>query len=208
MRDFVKRTLHRLPAAIPVGEDFFPRPPGGFDDVYNRKTVQAVEVFQRFNDITPTGQFGQHTLDAMWVYADAYSRWVYRLWAPPKPKPPATKLIEPRQGFQSLDSSLWELFSIGRGMGLSDLGTYNPASRLPSGAPSDHAVYPAFAFDLGIEPDIGWANETGRKFFGIAMQRPEVEYVILGTMIWSIDRGLHAYTGGGHENHVHVSGRR
>jgi hypothetical protein len=92
VKDFVKRTLWRLPAQIPVGADFFPKPPGGFDDVYNQKTADAVEVVQRFNDIRPTGNMGQATLDALWQYADAYSKWVYRLYVPPKPKPPVPVL--------------------------------------------------------------------------------------------------------------------
>src|SRR5687768_3466134 len=87
VKDFVKRTLHRLPAQVPVGENFFPRPPGGFDDVYNAKTAEAVSVVQRFNDIRPTGNMGQETLDALWQYADPYSKWVYRMWTAPKPKP-------------------------------------------------------------------------------------------------------------------------
>lgn len=36
--------------------------------------------------------------------------------------------------------------------------------------------------------------------------RPGIHYVILGDKIWSTERGLHAYTAGGHESHVHVSG--
>jgi len=204
VRDFVKRTLHRLPAAIPVGADFFPKPPGGFTDVYNSKTVQAVEVFQRFNDIKPTGNFGQATLDAMWPYADAYSRWVYRLWSAPDPKP---ELIEPNQGWASLQKDLWEPYSRGRHLGFSDLGTYNPASRLPSGAPSDHAVYPARAYDLGISPATGYRNEKAKAYFWDLVEEPEIEYVILGDKIWSRSRGFHSYTGGGHDNHIHVSGR-
>jgi peptidoglycan hydrolase-like protein with peptidoglycan-binding domain len=208
VRDFVKRTLYRLPAQIPVGSNFFPRPPGGFDDVYNEKTENAVAVFQQFNDIPHSGQFGQATLDAMWPYADAYSKWVYRTWSAPKPKPPP--LIEPVQGFESLHRSLWELFSAGRRMGLSDLGTYNPRSLLPSGAPSDHAVYPAFAFDLGVEPDTGYLNPVGRAFFDLCVGHPAVEYVILGTKIASrnYDWTVRTYSGGGHGNHVHVSGIR
>lgn len=123
----------------------------------------------------------------------------------PTPKP---KLVEPNQGFASLDKSLWELYSIGRNMGMSDLGTYNPASRLPSGRPSEHALYPALAFDLGITPQNGFLNPAGRKFFQLCTTRPEVEYVILGTKIFSRSKGLHRYTGGGHGGHVHVSGRR
>jgi hypothetical protein len=209
VRDFVKRTLYRLPAQLPVGEDFFPKPPGGFDEVYNAKTENAVEVFQRFTDVRPhTGQFGQATLDAMWPYADAYSKWVYRTWTAPKPKP--RPLIEPLQGFGSLHRSLWTLFSDGRYMGMSDLGTYNPNSNLPSGAPSDHAVYPAYAFDLGIDPDTGYANPTGRAFFDLCRGNPAVEYVILGDKIASRNYGwvVRSYSGGGHGNHVHVSGIR
>ena len=88
VRDFVKRTLNRLPAQIPVGEDFFPKPPGGWDSVYNAKTTEAVSVIQRFNDISPaSGNMGQATLDALWQYADPYSKWVYRLYRPPSPVP-------------------------------------------------------------------------------------------------------------------------
>jgi hypothetical protein len=194
-----------------VGADFFPRPPGGFDDVYNEKTGNAVEVVQRWNDIRPTGNMGQETLDALWQYADAYSKWVYRLYVPPKPKPEPTPMVEPIQGWGSLRSSLHEIFSLGRNMGLSDLGTFNPSSTLPSGAPSDHAVWPAAAFDLGVEPDTGYANPVGRDYFHTCMTRPEVEYVILGDRIWSRPRaaeGIRHYFGGGHLNHVHVSGNR
>lgn len=211
VKDFVKRTLNRLHAQTGVGENFFPKPPGGFDEVYNAKTVEAVKVFQQWVGIRPTGHFGQATLDEMWAYADAYSKWVYRLYVPPKPKPEPLPPIEPRQGWGSLHKSLWSIFSLGRNMDLSDLGTYNPSSTLPSGGPSDHAVWPAMAFDLGVEPDTGYANSVGRAYFHICMTRPEVEYVILGDRIWSrprADEGVRHYSGGGHANHVHVSGHR
>lgn len=68
----VKRGLNR------VEQSLFPRPPGGFDDVYGRKAAQAVEVFQRISDIPATGHFGQATLDALWPYMDAYARLLYR----------------------------------------------------------------------------------------------------------------------------------
>lgn len=117
-------------------------------------------------------------------------------------------LIEPLQGFDSLHKSLWQIYSIGRAMGLTDLGTYNPASTLPGGGPSDHSVYPAYAIDFGIDPDTGYQHPIGRAFFDLCTIRPEVEYVILGDKIWSRDRGLRAYTAGQHMNHVHVSGNR
>jgi peptidoglycan hydrolase-like protein with peptidoglycan-binding domain len=217
VRDFVKRTLHRLPAQIPVGDNFFPQPAGGFDDVYNAKTAEAVSVVQRFNDIRPaTGNMGQATLNALWQYADAYSKWVYKTWTAPKPKPMPSELIEPYQGFASLHSSLHEAYSLGRHMGLRDgpglaSGTYNPNSTLPSGAKSDHALYPSRAFDLDIGPDTGWQNAPARAFFYAMLGRPEVNYVILGDRIWSRARaseGVRLYSGGGHQNHVHVSGLR
>lgn len=114
--------------------------------------------------------------------------------------------IEPRQGWNSLDPSLRSAFSLGRSMGLSDLGTYNPASRLPGGGVSDHARSPALAFDLGFTPAIGFAHPIARVFFEAMAGRPEVGYVILGDVIWSRERGRYRYTAGGHNNHVHVSG--
>ncbi|RDI73321.1 hypothetical protein Gocc_2921 [Gaiella occulta] len=125
------------------------------------------------------------------------------------PKPPARPpLIEPRQGFGSLHESLWEAYSIGRRMGLTDLGTYNPDSRLPGGGKSDHAFLPAYAFDLGFTPATGYQHPVARRFFREMVGRLEVNYVIVGNKIWSRELGEHHYTQGGHEGHVHVSGRR
>lgn len=212
VRDFVKRTLNRMPGQAGLGENFFPKPPGGFDDVYNSKTVEAVAVIQKWFQISPaTGNMGQPTFDILWDHADAYSKYAYRVWTAPKPKPIPLPEIVPIQGWSSLHSSLHQDFSLGRNMGLSDLGTYNENSNLPSGAPSDHAVWPAYAFDLGVEPDTGWNNDVGRSFFLTMMGKPEVEYVILGNRIWSRPRaseGIRSYYGGGHDNHVHVSGNR
>lgn len=125
-----------------------------------------------------------------------------------KPAPPAPKYVEPNQGFSSLDRRLWDEYTTGRNMGLSDQGTYNPASRLPSGRHSDHSVYPASAFDLGFSPQIGYSHMTARKFFHLMAGAEGIHYVILGNQIWSRERGLHPYTSGGHEGHVHVSGTR
>lgn len=84
-----------------------------------------------------------------------------------------------------------------------DLGAYNPKSTLPgSGKPSDHASNPAYAFDVGGDP------QSLEQFFNMMAARPGVEYVIYRNKIWSRTRGLHAYTSGGHDTHVHVSGVR
>lgn len=206
VKDFVKRSLHR------VKPNFFPEPLGGFDDVYNMKVVEAMKALQRANHISATGNMGVETFELLWTeHADAYAKYAYKIWTAPKPKPIPPPAIEPIQGWNSLHSSLYEAFSLGRNMGLSDLGTYNPGSYLPSGSPSDHAVYPAYAFDLGIEPDTGWSNDVGRSFFYAMIGRREVEYVILGDKIWSRPRaseGIRTYYSGGHSNHVHVSGNR
>lgn len=204
VKDFVKRSLVR------VETNFFPPPP--HDDIYNAKVVQAMKILQGANHIQQTGNMGAETFDLLWnSYADAYAKYAYRLWTAPKPKPIPPPEIVPIQGWSSLHSSLHQDFSLGRNMGLSDLGTYNENSNLPSGGPSDHAVWPSFAFDLGVEPDSGWNNDVGRSFFLTMMGKPEVEYVILGNRIWSRPRaseGIRSYYGGGHDNHVHVSGNR
>lgn len=166
-----------------------------------------VKLAQGKLGIDRTGVIGPATYDAL-VKAGAYDAAAYQLLREYSAAM-APKLVEPNQGFSSLHSSLWKAYSLGRSMGLSDLGTYNPASTLPGGGPSDHSVYPAYAFDLGIEPDTGWDNEVARRFALAATNDPAVEYVILGDRIWTNDgRGWHTYYSGGHLNHVHVSGIR
>jgi hypothetical protein len=164
--------------------------------------VQHVKKAQKKLGLPQTGVFGPATQKKIMPYLDDYAKSLLRPKAAPKPK-----LVAPNQGYGSLTSRLWEAYSLGRNMGMSDLGTYNPASRLPSGRRSDHAYLPAKAFDLGISPDTGYQNPVARKFFHEMIGRPEVEYVILGNKIWSRAGGLRNYSHGGHENHVHVSGR-
>ena len=158
--------------------------------------------YQRQLTITADGTFNLPTLRSLELsgHFDALAR---GLWLKQYAHP---QLIEPTQGFASLHRELWEDYSVGREMGLTDEGTYNPASRLPSGKPSDHAAYPAWAFDLGFAPENGWENGSARGFFQHLIGRPEIHYVILGDKIWSRERGVHAYTAGGHDGHVHTSG--
>jgi hypothetical protein len=162
-----------------------------------------LKAFKKKNGLAADGIYGKGAHAKLEPFFDARAKELMRRYEP------EIALVEPHQGWGSLDRTLWELYSLGRSKyQLSDLGTYNPASRLPSGGPSDHAVGPpALAFDLGIDPDIGQADPQGHAFFEICMRDRRVEYVILGDKIWSRDRGLHAYTAGGHMNHVHVSGR-
>ncbi len=172
--------------------------------IYDATTQLRMAAFRRAHSLNPGKHFDQEALDALWPYFDAYGRMRYRLYKPPVPEP---VLVEPKQGFESLTKDLWEPFSRGRKLGFSDLGTYNPRSRLPSGAPSDHAVYPARAYDLGISPATGYSNPKARAYFNDLMGEPQIEYVILGNKIWSRTRGLHSYGGGDHYGHIHVSGR-
>lgn len=55
---------------------------------YDQRTTDRMVGFQVEQDIKPArGDFGQKTLDALWPYFDAYGRWRYQLYRPPKPQP-------------------------------------------------------------------------------------------------------------------------
>lgn len=181
--------FHNLP--VPIKRKF------GFRKVSAQKKLEA-----RWGQVKD-GVYDKKAHERLLPSFDAYAKALMLAWEPPPPP-----VVAPKQGFHSLSPALWEGFSLGRRMGLTDLGTYNPSSTLPSGAKSDHAYWPARAFDLGFSPQIGWDNLNARAFFNSMVERPEVEYVILGNKIWSRDAGLHAYTGGGHDGHVHVSQRK
>lgn len=112
-------------------------------------------------------------------------------------------LLKPRQGFGSLRSDGWELYTLARRMGGKDLGTYNPAATLPGGGKSDHAYSPARAFDIGLTST--FTATKARWYFRHCQKRPECEYVIFERRIWSQTNGERPYTAGGHMTHVHVS---
>jgi hypothetical protein len=162
-----------------------------------------LRAFKRAHKLPPDAVYGKGAHAALSPHFDAYGRSLMASYKPP------VKLVEPRQGWGSLDRSLWELYSIAIGTyGMSDLGTYNSASRLPGGGISDHAKGPpALAFDVGIDPDVGMADPEGRAFFNLCARDRRVEYAILGDRIGSFRYGTRPYTSGGHLNHVHVSGR-
>lgn len=136
-------------------------------------------------------------------YFDGKAHDLYRDCKPAPIEPP-NKLVMPNQGWGSLVKYLWPDYSEARNLGMTDLGTYNPASTLPSGAKSDHAYYPAKAFDVGFS---GYPNKIAYDYFKRHIGDPDCKYIIYGTLIWSRARGLHAYTSGGHFNHIHYSGR-
>lgn len=69
--------------------DFFPRPPGGFDDVANRKFFDAVYTLRSLEDRWPLNSpaFRQDDLDAIWPHMDAYARYLYWRFKVPVPQP-------------------------------------------------------------------------------------------------------------------------
>jgi hypothetical protein len=118
------------------------------------------------------------------------------------------KLVEPTQGFHSLDSSLHLAYSIGRVRGFTDLGTYVDK-------PGDHGIGPpAFAFDLGRKDRFlfkGWDYLKARrlaKLYWAEHRALDIEYVILGHKIISREKPYWHYYGPdeSHQFHIHVSG--
>lgn len=117
------------------------------------------------------------------------------------------RLVEPKQGFESLHESLWLAYSMGRKRGFTDLGTY-------ANKPGDHGYFPSYAFDLGREDRFlfkGWGYIKARRLAKLywKYRAPlSVNYVILGRKIISRERPYwHVYTrDSSHMFHIHVSG--
>ncbi len=127
-----------------------------------------------------------------------------RLLSPPL----EVQLVEPRQGFESLDDKLWRSYAIGRRRGFTDLGTY-------ANKPGDHGHWPSRAFDLGDKNRFfskGWGYIKARRLANHYVRHHkdlDINYVILGRRIWSRSWGKwHPLTTGdtSHDFHIHVSG--
>jgi hypothetical protein len=94
------------------------------------------------------------------------------------------KLVEPRQGFNSLDKRLWKAYSVARNRGYTDLGTY-------ANKPGDHGYWPARAFDIGRKDRFynrGWNYLKARrlaKWYWRNRVALNIDYVILGDKIIS-----------------------
>lgn len=186
----------------------------GFRRSYNASKAKAVRLLQHDNDLPATGVYNLVTHKALRrTRAKANAKeWAFDLKAKAlmdayvkEPAPP--KLVEPNQGWDSLHKSLWRAYAVARAEPwATDLGTYNPASRLPSGAPSDHAVLPAMAFDIGGFTG-GSSNAKAVALFHKLRVLPDVEYVLLGRL-YGTNTGVRPFYGGGHDTHIHVSGRR
>ena len=122
------------------------------------------------------------------------------------------RLVEPRQGFDSLHDSLWLAYSMGRKRGFTDLGTY---VNKPGDHGWDDARRMALAFDLGRNDRFlfkGWGYLKARRLAQLYVKEHKglnINYVILGRRIWSRSRPYwHPLTTGdtSHDFHIHVSG--
>ena len=121
------------------------------------------------------------------------------------------RLVEPRQGWDSLHEDLHLAYSIGRVRGFTDLGTY-------VNKPGDHGWDDrnrmALAFDLGREDRFlfkGWGYLKARRLAKLYWKHHRalnIEYVILGRKIISRERPYwHAFNrDDSHMFHIHVSG--
>lgn len=115
------------------------------------------------------------------------------------------KLVKPNQGWNSLDPRLYRAYSIARNRGYTDLGTY-------ANKAGDHGYWPARAFDLGrkdrfLNLGFGYIKAARlMRFFVKHHKRLNIDYVILGMVIWSRRNGWHRYTRDkSHMYHMHVS---
>lgn len=125
------------------------------------------------------------------------------------------KLVEPRQGFDSLNESLWLAYSLGIKRGYYDVGTY-------ANKPGDHSwgdrhgkPGTALAFDIrrkGWLGRFGWGYRNARKLARFYWEHHEalnINYVIVGRELISRSRPYwHPLTTGdtSHDWHLHVSG--
>lgn len=121
------------------------------------------------------------------------------------------RLVEPRQGFGSLHSSLHLAYSMGRKRGFTDLGTYVDK-------PLDHGwndkLRMSRAFDLGRADKTFWQRQWGQlmtwRYVRLLIKEHValgIDYVIYRDKIWSRRRGWHYYgPDRSHFWHIHVSG--
>ena len=116
------------------------------------------------------------------------------------------RLVEPRQGWNSLDWRLWKAYAIAMNRGYTDLGTY-------ANKPGDHGYWPARAFDIGRKDRFfnkGWNYIKARRlarFYWANREALNIDYVILGRKIISRRHPTwRPYTASTtHDWHMHVS---
>jgi len=199
-RALIRAKYYKMPIRV------FNRMPKKWKQTMGKRRMDALIKFKNKKALKNKTKrvYDEYAHKRLLRYFDGKAHDLYRQCKTPPPKP-IYKMAEPRQGWNSLVKYLWDEYSLGVSVyKMYDLGTYNPASRLPSGRRSDHAFYPAKAFDLGFRP---YPNKNAYLFFKEMNGDPEIEYVIYGNLIWSRSKGLHKYSYGGHTNHVHTSGR-
>jgi len=194
---FVKRTLHRLANELPLGEDFFPKPKGGkFDPVYNAKTENAIQVLRRIQGRHPfVGPFRQDDLDALWVHADRYARWVYKTWSAP---PVRTWQDEKWQlllgAMQAMDvHSAGYILGAGHGRALADL---DPDDFYDCSSSCSKALYEAGLFYDYEQARVSgllttWGEPGPGKFFTLYANGEHVWLRLHKTRWWRFDTSPH-----------------
>lgn len=124
------------------------------------------------------------------------------------------KLVEPRQGWESLAEPLYLAYSMSIKRGYYDVGTYvdKPGDH---GGTSTHRGPPAWAFDIrrkGWVGRFGWHWVQARLWARYLWRNHEplaIEYVIVGRKVISRSNPRwHPLTTGdtSHDWHIHVSG--
>lgn len=124
-------------------------------------------------------------------------------------------LVEPRQGWGSLHSSLHLAYSMAIKRGFTDLGTYVDKA-------GDHgwddARRMAMAYDVGRKNRFfnkGYNYLVARRYCNLLAKHHKalgIRYIILGDRIWHRDVGRWVYFSNyrndrSHDFHIHVSGQ-
>lgn len=163
----IKRALGK------VETDFFPKPPGGYDDVYNRKTADAVQVFQRIHRLPATGRFGQGTLDALEPYFDAYGKYMYTTYRVPPILTPQDIAFEKLLAAMKVLDAATPGYQLGGGHGM-PLETVSPYQKLDCSSSTSKALYEA-----GLWPkDERYAWVSGRFATSYGIPGPGLYFTI------------------------------
>lgn len=124
------------------------------------------------------------------------------------------KLVEPRQGWESLAAALWLAYSMSIKRGFLDLGTYVDKP-LDHGGTDTERHPPAWAFDVGRKNRFffkGWNYLVARRLAQHLWEHHDalhIEYILLGHKAISRKEPYWHYfadESGTHSFHIHVSG--
>jgi len=184
------------------GHDLFDHPKrSDFDDVYNEKTVIAVDKLRKIQKREQGGPFRQDDLDAIYPHMDKYGRFRYWKYQPPKPVSPQDLI------FEKLVASMKELsahtpgYLLGGGHGIA-LSRVSPYQKLDCSSSCSKVLY-----DAGIFPDdIAWVSGTiaykwgvpgTGRYFTVYANAEHVWIRLYKTKWWRFDTSPHGDGGRG-----------